>query len=200
MTSAADPSSRQRILDVGAQLFLERGYADTTLRMIGSEVGMRAASIYYHFPSKDQLLTEILERGITAIAAAFDEAVSGTPAPDVFAAAVHAHLTALFAEGPYTAAHVTVFRRAPDSVRKAIVPLRDAYEVRWDDLLRRLHREDLLRRDLDLGLVRLTLLGSMNSTLEWFRPAGNQSIDGLASVITTQFWSGLAAHTRDEKQ
>lgn len=186
-------SSRDKILDVGAQLFLEHGYADTTLRKIGAEVGMRAASIYYHFPSKDDLLTEILAQGIAAISSAFDEAIDGTQGEAAFRAAVLGHLNALFAGGPYTATHVTVFRRAPHTVRKTIVPLRDAYEERWDRLLRSLVSDGVIRTELDLGLVRLTLLGSMNSTLEWFRSGGGLTIDDLADVITEQFWSGLAA-------
>ena len=189
-------SSRQRILDVGARLFLERGYADTTLRMIGAEVGMQAASIYYHFPSKDDLLTEILEHGITAISNAFDDGVEGLEGEAAFAAAIDAHLTALFAEGPFTAAHVTVFRRAPLGVRTTIVPWRDAYEARWDRLLRDIQAHGALASDLDLRLVRLTLLGAMNNSLEWFKPSGSQTVPGLAAVITRQFWSGLAAETK----
>lgn len=188
-----ESDSRERILDTGARLFLERGYADTTLRKIGSEVGMQAASIYYHFASKDELLAEVLERGIAAITGAFCDAVHDLTGAAAFDAAVDAHLTALFGMGPYTAAHVTVFRRAPASVRTRIVPLRDAYEAEWDALLDQLQQDGSIRRDLDLGLVRLTLLGSMNNALEWFDPEGSQSVDGLAEVIKQQFWSGLSA-------
>ena len=192
-----ETSSRQRILDVGARLFLDHGYADTTLRKIGAEVGMQAASIYYHFASKDELLTEILEHGITAITAAFDEGVAGLEGEAAFAGAIDAHLTALFAEGPFTAAHVTIFRRTPSTVRRRIVPLRDAYEARWDRLLRDLQASEDMTPDLDVGLVRLTLLGSMNNSLEWFKPGGGHTVDDLAGVITRQFWSGLAARTKD---
>lgn len=192
-------SSRQRILDTGARLFLERGYSDTTLRQIGSEVGIQAASIYYHFPAKDELLAEVLQRGIMAIDEALATAIDGLEGCAAFEAAVSAHLSALFGMGPYTAAHVTVFRRAPASVRKRIVPLRDAYEDRWDGLLRQLQDSGDLRRDLDLGLVRLTLLGSMNSALEWFDADGRHSIEELASVIKQQFWSGLAAQAEGSR-
>lgn len=191
--SQSELNSRERILDSGARLFLERGYADTTLRKIGSEVGIQAASIYYHFASKDELLSEVLDRGITAITERFIKAVDGLGAQAAFDAAVDAHLSALFDMGPYTAAHVTVFRRAPLSVRKHIVPLRDAYESEWDSLLRRLQKSGDLRRDLDIRLVRLTLLGSMNSALEWFDPAGSQSLEQLGHVIKQQSWSGLSA-------
>lgn len=158
---------------------------------------MQAASIYYHFASKDDLLTEILEQGITAITAAFDDGVAGLEGEAAFAGAVDAHITALYAEGPFTAAHVTIFRRTPSTVRRSIVPLRDAYEARWNRLLQGLQESGDMTQDLDVGLVRLTLLGSMNNSLEWFKPGGEQTVDGLAAFITRQFWSGLAAKTKD---
>ena len=124
-------------MDEAATLFLQQGYDATSLRDIAEAVGMKAGSIYYHFASKDELLAQILHRGITVMQTAFDDAerVTGTRPTARIEAHVRAHLAALFENGPYTAAHVMTFRTAPDAVRDEIVPVRDAYEARWTDLL-----------------------------------------------------------------
>jgi AcrR family transcriptional regulator len=54
-------SAREEILDAAAELFAERGYAATSTRTIAERVGIRQASLYYHFPSKEQILAELLE-------------------------------------------------------------------------------------------------------------------------------------------
>jgi AcrR family transcriptional regulator len=129
-SNAGGPEGRQRILDVAAELFLERGYVGTSLRGIAARVGMKPGSLYYHFASKDALLEAILRRGIVVMVDAFQGAASATRGAGGrarFAAHVRAHLGALFEHGPYTAAHVTTFRTAPAAVCETIVPERDAY-------------------------------------------------------------------------
>ena len=53
-------TAREEILDAAAELFTRRGYAATSTRMIAEAVGIRQASLYYHFGSKEDLLGELL--------------------------------------------------------------------------------------------------------------------------------------------
>lgn len=55
--------AKQRVLDVAEQLFIQRGYAAITLRDIADQLGMRQASLYYHFPEgKEQLFVAMAMR------------------------------------------------------------------------------------------------------------------------------------------
>ncbi|NMO56983.1 TetR/AcrR family transcriptional regulator [Actinoplanes sp. TBRC 11911] len=54
-------TARAEILDAAAELFAQRGYAATSTRMIAEMVGVRQASLYYHFDTKEQILAELLE-------------------------------------------------------------------------------------------------------------------------------------------
>jgi AcrR family transcriptional regulator len=66
---------REEILDAAAELFTSRGYAATSTRTIADAVGIRQASLYYHFTSKEALLEELLAgtvRPSLAFAAALD--------------------------------------------------------------------------------------------------------------------------------
>lgn len=186
-----EPIGRIRILDEAAALFLRQGYAATSLRHIAAASGMQPGSVYYHFESKDEILEEILRRGIVAVDDVF-VTVARDLSPDLepierLRGHVRAHLGALFEHGAYTAAHVTVFHSAPPAVRAASIPVRDGYEQRWHTLL-----EDVAPdSDADLTLVRLLLLGSMSSALEWFTPTGARTLDDLTDTIVRQTSGGL---------
>lgn len=187
--------ARQRILDVTAALVLEHGVAGVAQRQIAEQVGIKAASLYHHFASKNEIVEAVFRQGIDVMEQAWDDAAATTIGADPrtrLAAHVRAHLSALFENGPYTAAHVTAFRTAPVEVRDAVVPMRDAYEARWSELLTELAAAGELAPSAPIGLSRLTLFGAMNTSVEWFdTQRGN--LDQLAEVITTQFWDGTGA-------
>ncbi len=54
-------NNRERILKAATSLFAQRGFAAVSQREIASAVGIKAASIYNHFQSKDAILEEIVE-------------------------------------------------------------------------------------------------------------------------------------------
>ncbi len=61
LDGVTDP--RQRVLDVAELLFMERGYTAIALRDIADALGMKQASLYYHFPQgKEELYVAVAER------------------------------------------------------------------------------------------------------------------------------------------
>ena len=53
---ADELTTRERILDVALELFIEQGYDKTSLREIADQLGFTKAALYYHFASKDDIL------------------------------------------------------------------------------------------------------------------------------------------------
>lgn len=53
-------TAREQILDAAAELFTTHGYASTSTRRIADEVGVRQASLYHHFATKDDILDALL--------------------------------------------------------------------------------------------------------------------------------------------
>ena len=60
-------STRERILQVALELFGRQGYEGTSIRNIADRMGMTKAAIYYHFPSKENLLADILTPAMTRV-------------------------------------------------------------------------------------------------------------------------------------
>ena len=52
---------REQIRSLAAKMFFERGYDATTMRGIAADLGIQAASLYYHFPDKEQILFDLIE-------------------------------------------------------------------------------------------------------------------------------------------
>jgi TetR/AcrR family transcriptional regulator, cholesterol catabolism regulator len=54
-------SGRERILDKAERLFRTSGYNGVSMRDIALDVGIKQASLYYHFPGKEQLFVAVTE-------------------------------------------------------------------------------------------------------------------------------------------
>ncbi|MDH3293193.1 MAG: TetR/AcrR family transcriptional regulator [Acidimicrobiia bacterium] len=192
-TASTKPiGSRERILAVAAERFLAAGYVETSLRDLASDAGMKAGSLYYHYPSKDHLLIAVLERGMEFMADAFEraaESLDGSTDFEMLRAHVEAHLRALHDNRPYTAGHVTLFRTAPQFVRESIVPLRDHYESLWTALLVRLLPE---RSSKEITMLRLGLVGAMNASIDWL-DTERGDVGPFANLIAEQFWFGASS-------
>jgi AcrR family transcriptional regulator len=53
---SADRDTRDRILDIALDLFIEQGFERTSLRQIAERLGFSKAAVYYHFASKNDIL------------------------------------------------------------------------------------------------------------------------------------------------
>jgi AcrR family transcriptional regulator len=70
MSSAAQPSTRERLLDAAITLFANQGYAETSIADIQRECGLAAGSgaLYKHFASKRELLQAATVRYVQRLA------------------------------------------------------------------------------------------------------------------------------------
>lgn len=54
--------TRERILRAAEGLFMQRGFSDTSLRMITTRAEVNLAAVNYHFGSKEALIREVFQR------------------------------------------------------------------------------------------------------------------------------------------
>lgn len=88
--SNADVPPRDEILDAAAGLFVSQGLAATTTRQIAERVGIRQASLYYHFAGKDEILLELLTQSVRPslqVAAMLESRCRDDPAAGLYALA-----------------------------------------------------------------------------------------------------------------
>ena len=56
-------SRRDEIIDVATEMFLEHGFAGTSMAKLAEAIGIKKASFYHHFASKDDLFAACVPHG-----------------------------------------------------------------------------------------------------------------------------------------
>ncbi|MBC5762963.1 TetR/AcrR family transcriptional regulator [Ramlibacter sp. GTP1] len=191
--SAADTATRERILLEASRLFRHHGYAATTLREVADAAGIKAGSIYYHFESKEQILGEVLDKGIQAVIVAVRERVEALPKSATsrakVAAAIEGHLWGLLHHGDFTSANIRIYGQIPLTAKNRHRKVRREYADYWDALLDEAMSRGELRRDIGATIARLFVIGALNWTVEWYNPQKG-SFDNFAKQITTIVFDG----------
>lgn len=63
----AAPPTRDRILDAAAELFARHGFDATSVDLIAERAGLTVGALYRHFPSKGDLLLDVVRRALTSL-------------------------------------------------------------------------------------------------------------------------------------
>ncbi len=110
---------RPLILDAALEVYVERGYRDTSMQAVADAAGVTKPVVYECYPSKDELLLALLDREERSLIDAISKALPRNPAFDDVEAVLAAGLTAfLTGAGQATNSWRVVFesRRGADSV------------------------------------------------------------------------------------
>ncbi|NCT96672.1 MAG: TetR/AcrR family transcriptional regulator [Comamonadaceae bacterium] len=177
---ARSPRSDNRLpelLDAAARLFARHGYAATSMRDIAVEIKMLPGSLYYHFPSKEDLLLAVYQAGVIELEKAATEAVAKETDPwDRLEAMCKAHLETVLRDSDYAQVLIRVL---PDDIPQAadrLRELRDSYEQFFRQVVAQLP----LPAGTDRRALRLMLMGALNWAALWFDPDGRDSPRVLA--------------------
>ena len=197
--SAEATDTRERILLEAARLLRHHGYAATTLREIADAAGVKAGSIYYHFETKEEILGEVLDKGITIVANAVRARIEALPADaswrDRIAAGIEGHLWGMLHYGDFTSANIRVYGQIPTSAKNRHKIVRRAYADYWDRLLASALASGELRQDTGLAVIRLFVIGALNWTVEWYNPQRG-SFQDFARQITAIVFDGILTHDK----
>jgi len=111
---------REELADVAVQVFLERGFANTTMQMIASRAGASKETLYRHFASKEALFAEIVGRKAARISGPETAlARDGTPEEALFE--LGHSLLSLITTGDTSSLFSVVVAEAPRSPELAAI-------------------------------------------------------------------------------
>ncbi len=187
--------TRSRILDAAARVLSEHGYAGLRLTDVAAEAELQAPAIYYYFPSRDELIEEVMWAGIADmrahVAAILEEVPDGTAPLEKLLIAVEAHLRHELEISHYTTAAIRNAGQVPQAIRKRQVLEEERYGEIWRRLINDVAREGLLRPELDLYIAQMLVLGALNWAVEWWNPRRG-SVEAVVANAQSVIRHGLA--------
>jgi AcrR family transcriptional regulator len=192
--SDADRPTAERLFDISAALFCEKGYAATTTREIAAAAGIQQASLYYHVTGKEDLLHQIcvssLEQLLTDVQSAVSAATDPLERIEVLA---HTHLRTILR---HQIRHVTMLnelRALSDPHRTAVMALRKKYAHLVRSVIEDAQAAGAVRADIPARYLYLALLNILNWAVLWFRRGQTLSEDQLGRTFTSIYLTGAAA-------
>jgi TetR/AcrR family transcriptional regulator, cholesterol catabolism regulator len=175
-----------RLIEVAARLFKEKGYANTTVRDIANAAGMKAGSMYYHYASKDEVLHAVMERANHLATTGFDKALTKAGSDADFetklVSCIEAHLRNIMDFGNFSIMQDELQHQLPNDLRKQQLAIREEYDLRWRNLFDEGRSQGVLHASQNLTLLRLIILGSMNWSEHWLNKK-RTSLNSFAKII-----------------
>ena len=187
-------SVREKIRAAAVQLFAEMGYHAAPLRNIAELAGIQAASIYYHYPSKQALLVEIMDTHMRQLNAHLEQIIVGPGSVaerlyEAIASHIRLHTT-------YKAEFFiidTEIRALEGEYREQILALRDQYE----HLLQRLLQEGVdqgVLRPTDVKVTSYAVIAMCTEVASWFRSPGRLTVQQVIDIYSPLIAQGLLLH------
>jgi TetR/AcrR family transcriptional regulator, cholesterol catabolism regulator len=167
------PSARRRapeIIEAAARVFAERGFHGATTQDIADVLGIRQASLYYYFASKEEALELVCLQGVAGY---FEvaKAIAAGPgtAADKLSRLIKAHLSPLTDRSDFVRVFLHERQHLPAESRRRIGRWSRGLERVFEDILKDGMRRGEFRPDLDSRLVVLGILGMANAVASWYR-------------------------------
>jgi AcrR family transcriptional regulator len=188
--------TRVRILDAAARVLSDKGYAGMRLSDVAEVAELQAPAIYYYFPSREDLIEEVMWVGMADmrdfLEKALDDAPDDATAMDRILIAVEAHLRHELEISDYATASIRNAGQLPDRIKERQQAEEKKYGALWRSLFKRAADEGELRADLDPYVAQMLVMGTVNWSAEWWRP-GRVSIDRVVSNAQSFVRSALSA-------
>lgn len=184
--NAGEVPRSMHILAVAARLLRGRGYEATALRDIALMAHIPLGSIYYHFPTKEELFAAVYEEGIARLLGSLHQAMGSATDPwERLEIACATHLENLCGGDDFMTVPVpTRLPQLSSSVRRRVVQLSDQYERTFRDLIDRLPTDPALSK----SLLRLQILGALNWTIVWYQPDKSTPKEIASQLVRAFRW------------
>jgi AcrR family transcriptional regulator len=184
------------IIDAAARVFAERGYHGTSTQAIADVLGMRQASLYYYFPSKEAALELVCLRGTDGFVEAAEAVVDGPGAPiDKLAGLIAAHLVPIDTRHDYVKVFINERRYLPDASRHRLGRKTRRIERCFERVIRAGIEDGSIRPDADARLAMLAVLGMCNAVINWRAADRGRDMHQVAAGFIRLIANGLAAGT-----
>jgi len=183
-------SRKQEIYITAARLFKEKGYSAVTMRDLASAMGIKAASLYNHIASKQQILSEI----ILEIAEKFTDGIDAIATQETntltkLKAVIAQHIT-LTADNPYGMAALNNDWMHLEGKLDRYLDLRNRYEKTFRDIILEGKKSGELK-DVNTEILVYSILTTLRNLYLWIPKKGELKKDELIEGLCVTLLQGV---------
>jgi TetR/AcrR family transcriptional regulator, cholesterol catabolism regulator len=179
-TKSAD--RRDQISRLAAEMFFERGYESTSIRDLAAALDIKAASLYYHFPDKEQILFELVGSVLEQLFAGARWLSERQERHELKLAALVVNHVVLHALRPKETTLGDSELRSLTGDRRAVnIRIRDTYERLVVDVLDR-GAKDGAFEVIDTKLTAFAIIAQASHVGTWYHAGGRLSLEGVTDV------------------
>ena len=188
---------RREILLAAARVFARDGYDTATLDDVATSLGITQGVIYYYFPSKEAILTEIRTTAIGEAVRRLEEIVAegGTPQQQL-ERAIGDLVGHIFDDLERYANILHTGRGVSQESRERVRTLQRRFEQLVQGIVERgISEGEFVVRDAKITTY--TLLRAALGIADWYTPNGSLQPDVITRDVTAQLVAGVLRSTRD---
>lgn len=168
MARKVDPTKRERLLDIAAELFLAKGYDAATMQELADLSGLHKSSLYYYFKSKEDLLKQLTSDSQSKSVKMLDKARLENEGGDALIVAISLAIEQTLTD---LARVSLVLRQKPGSnIGDEVIARRRDYDIKVTALINEAQKHGKVRDDIPAALLARLILGMVSWLVEWYRP------------------------------
>jgi AcrR family transcriptional regulator len=188
----------EEVLEAAASVFAERGFHGASTQDIADRLGMRQASLYYYFASKEAALEQVCQRGIEHIIGDTEIIAAGPgSATDRLAGIMRRHVEPLAENCASLRAYLHEVRFLPKEARRRIGKVARRYERIVEGLLEQGIATGEMRADLDIHIAADAILGMCNAAAHWPGKEPSGAMKHVAEELIGLVLRGIATGRHD---
>jgi AcrR family transcriptional regulator len=181
----------QSILDSAAALFASMGYPNAKMQDIAKACGASKSMLYHYYPTKDDLLFEMLEEHLLKLIDGIEEVIARSESSkECFTALIQVYAQK---SAQSRRRHVTAMNDVKFLPKSMQTPLR-GLEIKVTNLVVDVLRQQNQKLPDDVYKpYALLLIGMLNWTDTWYTPGGRMKPQELCERISRLFLKGFLA-------
>jgi AcrR family transcriptional regulator len=179
------------IIDAAARVFAERGFHGATTQDIADVLGIRQASLYYYFSSKEGALELVCLKGVEGFFEAAKTIAARPESPRKrLILLIESHLSPLIDRADFVKVFLNERQHLPRESRRRIGRWSRGLERIFEDVIKEGVAKGEFRADLDVRLATLAILGMCNAASSWQRKE-NIDVNDIAEEFARLMTDGM---------
>jgi TetR/AcrR family transcriptional regulator, cholesterol catabolism regulator len=182
----------EQLLNIGAEIFSQKGYHDASIRAIAERAQMSLAGLYYYFRSKEELLFLIQDHAFGSILANLGENLRGVTDPQEKLRRIVLNHFRYFIQHMD---HQKVCAFEQEILQGEYYAIVEKKRRQYFELVREVLREVSGKKEfpIKLGAIALFLFGAMSWIHMWYNPKKDGRPEDMAHTLTDLFLRGFLA-------